>query len=175
MWELYTLWTFVPLVLISYSSQAEAAINPSYWSFIIIAAGSIGCVVGGIYSRKFGSERIAWFQLTISGLCCLMFPFLFIAPTVPFLMFMMFWGMVVVGDSPQFSAVVARSAPKNLVGTGLTIVNSIGFAITIPSIQLVSYLSEHFSARYILLVLAAGPLFGILSMRKLIRQRNDII
>jgi hypothetical protein len=41
-------------------------------------------------------------------------------------------------DSPLLSTLVAQNAPAEIKGTTLTIVNSIGFAITIISIQLIS-------------------------------------
>jgi hypothetical protein len=80
---------------------------------------------------------------------------------------------VVVGDSPQFSAIAAQTAPGNLVGTGLTIVNSIGFAITIISIQLVSLLSDIIAENYLLTVLVIGPAFGILALRILLKDRHE--
>ena len=168
MWELYTVWAFIPVILISYSASTGQEINSSFWSFIIIAAGSAGCIIGGILSQKYGSARIAYLQLFCSGICCLLIPLMFQLQIYVFLFFLVFWGVVVVGDSPQFSAITAQTAPDHLVGTGLTIVNSIGFALTIPSIQLVSYLSNHISNQYILMILLIGPLFGIMAMRRLI-------
>jgi hypothetical protein len=73
----------------------------------------------------------------------------------------MIWGIVVVGDSPQFSTLVARYAPPELVGSALTISNSIGFAITIVSIQFVSYLLRIVPSEYLFLFLAPGPIAGL--------------
>ena len=173
MWELYTVWAYIPVLLITFSAVSGEEINASMWSFIIIASGSAGCIVGGILSQKAESARVAYLQLICSGICCLLIPLAFHVPTPLFLIFLVFWGVVVVGDSPQFSAITAQTAPDHLVGTGLTIVNSIGFAITILSIQLVSFLSNHISERYILLILAIGPAFGIIVLRRLIRHRGE--
>ncbi len=177
MWELYALWAFIPVLIIAFSESREIELNVSVWSFIIIAAGSAGCIIGGIRSQKSGSAKVAYIQLISSGICCLLIPLAFYLSTPLFLLFLIFWGVVVVGDSPQFSAIAAQTAPDNLVGTGLTIVNSIGFAITIISIQLVSFLSNAISGKYLLLVLAVGPAFGILALRKLIvgRYENNAI
>ena len=49
--------------------------------------------------------------------------------------------MVVIADSPLFSTLVAYNAANTSKGTALTIVNSIGFAITILSIQILKVLN----------------------------------
>jgi hypothetical protein len=73
----------------------------------------------------------------------------------------------VVGDSPQFSALNAENAPLEYVGSALTIVNSIGFLITIFSIQLASAILTHISAQYIFLLLVPGPIIGLWMLRLL--------
>lgn len=170
MWELYAFWAYIPVLLIAFSATGRAEINISLWSFVIIAAGSGGCILGGIHSQKVGSAKVAYIQLISSGICCLLIPLAFFLSKPFFLIFLIFWGVVVVGDSPQFSAIVAQTAPEKLVGTGLTIVNSIGFTVTIISIQLVSFLTQLLSAQYLLIVLTIGPLFGTLSLKRLIRE-----
>ena len=132
----------------------------------------MGCAIGGLISLKIGSAKVAFTQLLLSGICCILSPFLFSASPEIFIGFLIFWGIVVVGDSPQYSAISARTAPKELVGTGLTIMNCIGFAITIVSIQFVNYTAIHIDKNYLLLVLAMGPLLGLISMRPLLRESN---
>jgi MFS family permease len=173
MWELYTFYTFVPILVTAYAFQnLHENLNVSFWSFAIIAAGGIGCAGGGLISRKAGSASVAWVQLLASGICCLLSPFLFHAPLGIFLSFVLFWGIVVVGDSPQFSALVARYAPQEFVGSALTIMNSIGFAITIVSIQTVSALSTSLGEEYLFLPLAIGPVIGLLSLRPLLNSHR---
>jgi hypothetical protein len=79
-----------------------------------------------------------------------------------------FWGIVVVGDSPQFSALNARYAPRQLVGSALTIGNCIGFSITIVSIQLLSVLASSVHAAWLFVALAPGPALGLLALRPLV-------
>lgn len=155
MWELYTFWAFVPLLL-----QMHPGLNQvSGWSFIIIAAGAAGCVLGGILSKTKGSKAVAFYALVLSGACCLLFPFSIYLPLPVFLTFMIIWGVAVVADSPQFSTLVAQSALENYKGTALTIVTSIGFAITIASLQLTEIIFS--LSNKTTWLLAAGPLLGL--------------
>ena len=170
MWELYAFWAFVPVALAAHLAQATgASINVALWSFAVIAAGALGCVGGGLVSLRAGSSRVAFAQLACSGVCCVVSPLAFFLPTPLFLAFLIFWGIVVVGDSPQFSALNARYAPPALVGSALTIANCIGFAITIPAIQLLSWAAQPLGAQYLFLLLAPGPVFGLLALRPLLR------
>lgn len=166
MWELYAFWAFVPLALAS--RPGIDAI--SLWAFAVIAAGALGCAVGGLVSLRAGSARVAVAQLAVSGACCLLSPLLFAAPEPLFLAFLLLWGVTVVGDSPQFSALNAANAPRELVGSALTIANCIGFAITIFSIQLLNAAAAWMPVQYLFLLLAPGPVFGLLAMRPLMRK-----
>jgi len=170
MWELYAFWTFVPIQLVLYQALHGAEFDVSLWSFIIIGSGVIGCVVGGLLSGRHGSGRVAVVQLAVSGTLCVVSPLLFVAPTPVFLAAMVLWGITVVGDSPQFSTLNARNAPPELVGTALTVVTCIGFAITIPSIQLMGHLAGTLHPRWLFLVLIPGPVFGLIAMRRLARS-----
>jgi MFS family permease len=168
MWELYTLWAFVPVLLGAFvSDRAGHALDVSFWSFIVIGSGSIGCIIGGRASRRMGSATVASVQLAVSGGCCLAAPWLFDAPPWVFLAFMLVWGMTVVGDSPQFSTIVARTAPPERVGSALTLVNCIGFSITVVSLWLTQWLAAGIPIQYMPLALAAGPAIGLIAMRPL--------
>ncbi|MDX1719249.1 MAG: MFS transporter, partial [Salegentibacter mishustinae] len=144
MWELYTFWAFVPIILAAYKrSFPTSDFDVSFWSFIIIGIGGVSCVLGGYISEVLGIKKTATTALLLSGICCLAFPFIFLqASPVVLITFLCFWGIVVVADSPLFSTLVAGNAPPEIKGTALTIVNSIGFAITIVSLQLINYLHK---------------------------------
>ncbi|NQX91432.1 MAG: MFS transporter [Flavobacteriales bacterium] len=163
MWELYAFWAMVPVILIMYSDlHPETSMNTSLLSFLIIAIGGVACVIGANLAEKRGARKIALGSLFLSGLCCLMAPiFLYFMPIWVLVPFLLFWGMVVISDSPLFSTLVAKNAPPELKGTALTVVNSIGFAITIVSIQLVTGLKESIGEPWVLVVLGIGPLFGL--------------
>jgi MFS family permease len=165
MWELYAFWAFLPLVIAAHAAQLQV----SLWTFAVIAVGALGCVAGGLVSLRQGSARVAFAQLCASGICCLLSPLLFHAPTPLFLAFLLFWGIVVAGDSPQFSALNAAYAPRELVGSALTIANCIGFAITIGSIELLNAAAGWLGPPWLFLLLAPGPALGLISLLPLLR------
>ena len=171
MWELYTFWAFVPVILIAYiSKHGDINYNISFLSFIIIAAGAVGCAVGGIISLRAGSAVVAFVQLLMSGMCCILSPLMYNSGPLLFIGFLILWGITVVGDSPQFSALTAKTAPVEYIGTALTLANCIGFSITIISIQFVNYLSNHIDIKYLLLLLIPGPIFGLISLYPIIKS-----
>lgn len=165
MWELYAFWTFVPVMLLSYQQLHPGTIgNVPITSFFIIGLGGLACVLGGFLSVSLGTKRTAFSALLLSGACCLLSPLAFIyASEFVFIGFLIFWGLVVIADSPLFSTLVAQNAPQASKGTALTIVNSIGFAITIFSIQLTDLLVD-IDLRYAYLALAIGPALGLLAL-----------
>ncbi len=166
MWELYTFWAFVPIILATYSKlHPEISINISFLSFLIIGLGSLACIIGGYLSERFGAKKVAFASLLSSGFCCLVSPLVFYADSYFLLVaFLVFWGLVVIADSPLFSTLVAQNAIKELKGTALTIVNCIGFAITIISIQFINLLSNQFDEKYIFMFLALGPVLGLMAL-----------
>jgi len=170
MWELYAFWAFVPALIAAYAVRTgDAALDVSLWTFAVIAAGALGCVGGGLVSLRFGSAQVAFAQLSTSGLCCLASPLALHLPAPAFVAYLIVWGIAVAGDSPQFSALNARYAPGDLVGSALTIVNSIGFAITILSIQLLNHGIGLVGVEYVFLALVPGPLLGLAALLPLMR------
>ncbi len=166
MWEVYTLWAFLPLILQTYLHlHPNFNLNVPLFSFLIIASGCLSCILGGYISHQIGSKKVAFWALLLSGLCCLCSPLIFQLAPILFLSVLFFWNMNVSADSPQFSTMIALHAPPELKGSALTIVNCIGFSITIISIQLTSFLLLKFDPVYVFPVLALGPVFGLMALR----------
>jgi len=175
MWELYTFWALVPVLITAYLSGNN--ITPqhlSMLSFMVIGIGSIGCVAGGYIALKKGSAKTAFTALLISCLCCLTLSFFIQLHSFVFFVFLLVWGMAVVADSPQFTALVAQSVDAEVRGSALTIVNAIGFAITVVSIQFITLLKSYIGIQYVFLLLAVGPLIGLWGIRKAISKPSSL-
>lgn len=168
MWELYTFWAIVPLILESYNiNHSKNTINISLASFCIIAIGTFACIASGHISEKIGVKKTAFYALLSSCICCIIAPLLFeIASTYIIIIFLCFWGIVVIADSPLLSTLVAQNAPPSIRGTAITIVTSIGFAVTIISIQLINSLNETYLIQYLLPILSIGPIIGLYKLSK---------
>ena len=162
MWELYTFWTLVPLIVATAVNTRLPQLSVPGLAFVIIAVGSLGCVVGGVMSRKIGSVPVATLALTISGACCLVAAAAWrqLSPQT-LVVLLLVWGAAVVADSPQFSALSAQAAPPDLVGSVLAIQSSVGFAITIASIALATSLLGRLGL-CVTWVLLPGPVLGLI-------------
>jgi MFS family permease len=164
MWEIYSFWGFLPLIIELYNKKQGQSLDISLISFLVIASGSISCIAGGYLSQRWGSAKVAILALLISGICCFLSPAFIYLPVWLFILLLFIWGLSVAPDSPQFSTLVAQYAPEQLRGTALTIYNSIGFSITTISLFVIDYLfhSKGFAGQQnSFLFLGFGALFGL--------------
>jgi MFS family permease len=168
MWELYAFWTIVPLLIAQFDAVAGSR-GIYLGAFAVFAAGSVGCALGGVISHAWGSGKVAITALAGSGLSCLVYPLL--APGTPdalLLVLLLAWGFFVVADSPQFSALAAKACPPERIGSALAFMNSIGFAISIASIELVTT-TWHTASAHVAWMLLPGPVLGLIAMRRMWR------
>ena len=161
MWELYTFWAFLPLLLNFLTQNTLSPATQSLWTFVLIGIGGISCSLGGLISQKLGSGTVAMASLIGSGTCGLIlwvFPeFAFWAP----ISFLFVWGLLLSPDSPQFSTLVAQSVAPEHRGTALTLVNGLGFGLTIISIQFTHHLAGFLSPNQFIGLLCLGPVVGV--------------
>jgi MFS transporter, DHA1 family, inner membrane transport protein len=167
MWELYTLWVLMPMIL---ATRLADPVAISWGAFASLGMGAVGCAVGGWLAMRVGSAAVAGAMLGVSGLCCFAAPWMLDAPLIAFGAWLMVWGFSISGDSPQFSALTATNSPPALVGSVLTLTNSVGFFISILSIQLFVWLAQTYPLAQLIPWMGVGPVLGLWALAPLLRD-----
>ncbi len=168
MWELYAMWTWIPFMIRASLLQRKS--DPALaevGSFLVIGCGAAGCVVAGLIADRAGRTIVTSWAMAISGTCCLIIGFLFGASPIALLIVAAIWGASIVADSAQFSACVTELGDPHYIGTALTIQTCLGFLLTTISIELIPRFVKMVGWRYAFMILAPGPLFGVISMLRL--------
>lgn len=167
-WEIYALWTLVPTLVVLSGLATPGSARLSGLAFAIIAIGALSCIVGGWWSQRIGSARVAAVALALSALCCALFPLVGAWPAWAKTTLLLLWGAAVVADSPHFSALSARACGPEIVGSAFAFQNSLGFAITMVSIQLGTAWVGAWGMDIAWLLLP-GPLLGLVGLYPLWR------
>ena len=111
----------------------------------------------GVVADRIGKARVATWAMLVSGACCAAAGFVFHAPPVLLFALAIVWGIAVVADSAQLSALVAQYSPREHVGTALTMQTCAGFLLTMASIRLLPIAAQTLGWRWVFLCLAPGP------------------
>ncbi len=185
MWELYSMWGWIAIILAA--SRASAGLTPNpvlreISAFAAIAAGAIGCLWAGALADRFAKSptkdarvrsraAVSITAMVVSGCCCVAAAFAF-QHYVLLVAISLVWGVSIVADSAQFSAIISEVADQRYVGTALTIQTAMGFLLTTVSIKFAATFAASHGWPAAMLVLALGPLVGTLAMLPLARLKQ---
>jgi MFS family permease len=178
MFELYSFWTWIPLFLAEsliasgMPRDSHTTAVASLVAFVTIAFGGLGCLWGGLSADARGRERLVLISLAVSGSCALLIPFAYGRTLWLLGPLALAWGFFVIADSAQFSALVTESVPGHAVGTALTVQTSLGFLLTSVCTLLVYPIVRVVGWRWLFPVLALGPVFGMIMIRRLAEFRR---
>jgi len=176
MWELFAMWTWVPIFLLASFAAAGLtdAAAASLTAFAVVAAGGVGSAVAGAIADRVGRTTTTIVAMATSGSSAILAGILFGAPVLAVVVVALVWGASVVADSAQFSSAVSELAPPGTAGSALSVQTAVGFTLTSVTILGVGLLDPTGADGWRLawVILALGPAVGIVAMLRL-RGRPD--
>ncbi len=168
MWELFAMWAWIGVALavsFGYHMSADAA---AHWAkittFAVIGIGALTCAVAGYIADRIGKAELTIIAMAVSGVSAVLFAVTFGWSVWLSIVIAVIWGMAVIPDSAQFSALVADHAPADQAGSLMTFQTALGFALTTATVQFAPVVAGVIGWPWLMGSLALGPVFGIWAM-----------
>lgn len=168
MWELYALWTWIPIFLLaSFKLRGIESWVASAAAFAVIGAGGLGSLLAGHLADKLGRTTVTIGAMAVSGTCALVVGILFGKNPIALVALCLIWGFAIVADSAQFSACISELCAREYTGTALTLQTSLGFLLTLVTIWSLPLLVNVIGWQWAFAFLAIGPMIGVWAMNVL--------
>jgi MFS family permease len=175
MWELYAMWAWIAAATAaSYGATlpaADALRLSKLTAFVAIGAGGLACAFAGSVADRIGKAEVTIVAMALSGAAALATAATFGGPVWITFAIVVVWGLTIVPDSAQFSALVADASPPQQAGSLMTFQTALGFALTFATVQITPVLAAKLGWPPVLAGLAIGPALGIVAMVRLRRLR----
>jgi MFS family permease len=174
MWELYAMWAWIgAAAAASYGAllgETEATRLAKLTAFLAIALGGLTCAPAGWVADRIGKAQVTIIAMALSGSAAIATALTFGGPIWLTFVLIVIWGIFVIPDSAQFSALVADASPPDLAGSAMTLQTALGFALTAVTVQATPLLANAFGWPAVLAGLALGPVVGIAAMLRLLKS-----
>lgn len=185
-WELFGMWGWTtPFMVALLQARGTGSAAALTWGGIlaagIVGVGGLGGVLGGRLADRFGRARTARALLGMSFLCSATFGWLFHAPLALILAISLIYGIVVVADSPAYSASLMELVPPRSLGGAFSLQMLFGWTVTAISPAVFGAtldLARHLRGDAMMPwgiaygVLALGPVAGIAALWPLARRER---
>jgi MFS family permease len=175
MWELYSMWGWIAVIFAAAAGWPRIQFESA--AALAIGIGAIGCVWAGLASDRMQDSadsarvaqraRVTIIAMAVSAACCLLAALVFHRPWL-LVVVTLVWGIAVIADSAQFSAIISEVSDKSYVGTALTLQTALGFLLTAIAIRAMAFIANGYGWRWALASMGIGPILGIWAMSGLL-------
>lgn len=134
-WELFGMWGWTtPFMVALLQARGTGPAGALTWGGVlaagIVGVGGLGGILGGRLADRFGRARAARALLGMSFVCSATFGWLFHAPLALVLAVSLIYGIVVVADSPAYSASLMELVPPRSLGGAFSLQMLFGWTVT---------------------------------------------